>query len=117
MYVYFDIHISIHMYPYIYKYIHRSDCTLQSEKLSAAAISSQSPEEISTRKIFARTFPKVLCTLSNVKEGGYFSYNDSTFQVPNGKRGTGRVVSWRDLGMHFIYTCIYIYTRIYIIYM
>jgi hypothetical protein len=98
-FVHRNCYFCMYIYMYTYQNKYRSDCTLQSEKLSAAAMSSQSAEEITSRKIFARAFPKILCTLSNVKEGGYFSYKDSTFQVPNSKRGTGRVVSWRELGM------------------
>jgi hypothetical protein len=74
-------------------FLYGSDCTIQSEKLSNAAIKALSPEEIISRKIFARSFPKVLSTLSD-----YFSYRDSAFHVKDSKKGTGRVVSWREIG-------------------
>ena len=115
-----------------------SDITLQSEKMRAASLSSMTSEEIAKSRLFARTFPKVLSTLSDVKRGsfliliilsyhplfsvcivltipllscstnlpsgGYFCYRDSAFGVEASKRGTGRVVSWRDLGIEGSFT-------------
>ena len=78
-------------------FLYGCDCTLQSEKLNSVAMKTYTNDEINMNKIYARTFAKVLCTLSDVKKGGYFSYRDSSFNVKNSKRGTGRVVSWRDL--------------------
>lgn len=46
-----------------------SDVTLQSEKMRAASLSSMTMEEIAKSRLFARTFPKVLSALSDVKRG------------------------------------------------
>ena len=78
-------------------FLYGCDCTLQSNKLNSVAMNTYTNDEIDMNKIYARTFAKVLCTLSDVKKGGYFSYRDSSFNVKNSKRSTGRVVSWRDL--------------------
>ena len=78
-------------------FLYGCDCTLQSDKLNSVAMNTYTNDEINMNKIYARTFAKVLCTLSDVKKGGYFSYRDSSFGVKNSKRSTGRVVSWRDL--------------------
>lgn len=80
-------------------FLYGSDCTLQSDKLSNAAINYFTADEIISRKIFARTFPKVVSTLSD-----YFSYRDSAYQVKNSKKGTGRVYSWRELGIEGAFT-------------
>ena len=85
-------------------FLYGSDCTLQSPKLSAAAINLHSAADITAKKIFARSFARVLCSLSDVKKGGYFSYKDCTYTVGSGKAGSGRVVSWRELGIIGAYT-------------
>jgi hypothetical protein len=42
-----------------------NDCTFQSDKLRSAAMSAESPEDIVSKRIFARSFPKVLSKLTN----------------------------------------------------
>ena len=78
-------------------FLYGCDCTLQSEKMNSIVSDNHTVDEINVRKIYARTFAKVLCTVSDVNKGGYFSYRDSSFNVKSSKRSTGRVVSWRDL--------------------
>lgn len=54
---------------------------------------SELNEEIIMKKIYSRTFAKVLCTVSDSNNGGYFSYQDSSFQIESSKKGTGNIVA------------------------
>ncbi|OQR98735.1 hypothetical protein ACHHYP_08151 [Achlya hypogyna] len=44
-----------------------------------------------------RLFPYVLCKTSSAQAGGYFSFDDCTFNVTRSKRSTGRVTVWSDI--------------------
>ena len=61
-------------------------------------------DEKISRKIFPRIFPKLLNTISNPSNGGYFEFKDCSFKVQKSKLGTGRVVSWMKLEIEGSYT-------------
>lgn len=43
-----------------------------------------------------RLFPHLLGTTSNSQCGGFYSFSDCTFSVSGSKKGTGRVVVWKE---------------------
>ena len=55
--------------------------------------------QFQAQRLFSRLFPKVLSLVSN-----HFSYHDCNYRVQLSKRGTGRVTSWRSLGIPASYT-------------
>jgi len=77
------------------------------DKVSAGMI-SLTKSQLLNRSIFARIFPKVLVSVStdrsNNKERGYFSFEDCALSIQKSKSGTGRVVSWRNIGISAAYT-------------
>lgn len=86
-------------------FIYGCDLTLQPDKYAKYVTTNLSDEEVNHRRIFCRIFPKILCTLSkSTNPNGYFSYRDCSFKIDKSKFGTGRVVSWRDLGVLAAYT-------------
>jgi hypothetical protein len=86
-------------------FIYGCDLTFQPEKYCKYLASNLTEEEMNQRRIFCRIFPKILCTMSkSSSSNGYFSYRDCSFNVDKSKFGTGRVVSWRDLGVLAAYT-------------
>lgn len=86
-------------------FIYGCDVSAQPEKYSKYLASVLSEDEINQRRIFCRIFPKILCTMSKSStSNGYFSYRDCSFNIDKSKFGTGRVVSWRDLGVMASYT-------------
>lgn len=76
------------------------DYYLQPEK----AIVNSGIIDRSASKIFPRIFPKLVSTISNSENGGYFSFKDCSFKIQKSKLGTGRVVSWGSLGIEGSYT-------------
>src|SRR5690606_20662125 len=62
------------------------------------------PEQTFGQRVFTRTFPYILCSTSDVRQGGYFAYEDCSFTVQRSKRATARVVSWHDLDINAAYT-------------
>jgi hypothetical protein len=86
-------------------FIYGCDLTMQPEKYAKYLATMLSEEEVNQRRIFCRVFPKILCTMSkSSNSNGYFSYRDCAFSIDKSKFGTGRVVSWRDLGVLAAYT-------------
>lgn len=99
--LYLDIHgHSKHKNAFLYG----CDLTQQTERITKMILPALTPEEIGAKRIFSRTFPKVLCTISDSQEGGYFSYRDCSFVVDKSKYGTGRVVCWKDFCIPGSYT-------------
>lgn len=43
-----------------------------------------------------RLFPHLLAKTSSSQRGGFYSYSDCTFSVSSSKKGTGRVVIWKE---------------------
>ena len=78
----------------------------QSSNAVWASGSGPPARDASAQRIFTRVFPTILCALNREDQGGagYFSYSDCTFSVSKDKQGTGRVVSWRTLGVEATYT-------------
>jgi hypothetical protein len=85
-------------------FLYGSDILRQPEKTSKAVLKVIPQDEIDTRRLFARVFPKVLCAISDVRDGGYFSYRDCSFGISASKKGTGRVIGWKELGIEGAYT-------------
>jgi len=80
-------------------FLYGCDILQSSSSLSAAAAATGPSLDIENQRIFARTFPRVLCNSSK-----YFSFRDCCFSIDKSKSGTGRVVGWRDLGIPCVYT-------------
>lgn len=84
-------------------FVYGCDATLLSENFPSP-ITVLSNEEKMMQKIYTRIFPTILCFLSNKDSGGYFSSADNSFKVQKSKKGTARVVSWKDIGIEGSYT-------------
>ena len=97
-----------------------------------AGRSRMSRVDVITQRIFTRLYPRILCALSSsvataaaiaataaakgqplpvkatglsaLEQPGYFSYKDTKFNVTKSKRGTGRIVAWKDIGVECAYT-------------
>ena len=85
-------------------FLYGCDITMQSDRINKELVSKIPAEDLRQRRIFSRVFPKVLSSVSNAKQGGYFSYRDCAFVVDKSKAGTGRVVCWRELKIAASYT-------------
>ena len=87
-------------------FLYGCDVLQQPDRFTVAAHGAKSSEEIALQRIFARVYPKILCSLNRTDclGRGFFSYNDCTFSVSGDKGGTGRVISWRNLGIQAAYT-------------
>lgn len=84
-------------------FVYGCDTTLQSEN-SPSSDTTLSNEEKVMQRIYTRIFPTILCSTSNKDSGGYFSSKDCSYKVQKSKKGTARVVSWRDIGIEGAYT-------------
>lgn len=51
-----------------------------------------------------RVFPHLLAKASNAHNGGFYSFADSTFSVSRAKKGTARVVVWREAAVLHSFT-------------
>ncbi|TYZ63720.1 hypothetical protein PybrP1_003689 [[Pythium] brassicae (nom. inval.)] len=51
-----------------------------------------------------RLFPHLLAKVSSAQRGGFYSYADCTFSVSSAKKGTGRVVVWREAAVLHSFT-------------
>lgn len=85
-------------------FLYGCDLTLQPDKAAKVAETCFTRDQINHHRIFCRLFPKILSSVSKAGTGGYFSYRDCSFRIDRSKLGTGRVVSWRDLGILGSYT-------------
>jgi len=94
-------------------FLYGCDITQQPEKQLKAVLSTKSAAAIAAQRVYARTFPRVLSSVSNShasgpggagKGPGYFSYRDCCYAVTKSKFGTGRAVSWLNLGIEGAYT-------------
>ena len=90
-------------------FLYGCDIVQQPENWVRRDLEYKNRMEVLGQRVHSRTFAKVLCGLSNSslkesKRKGYFNYDDCKFTVSKGKRGTGRVVAWRDIGIEGSYT-------------
>lgn len=79
------------------------DVSLQPDKWVKCE-SKRSVSDIQSSKVFSRVFPKILSSVSNCRQGGYFSFRDCSFKVQRSKAGTGRVMFWKSIGIQAAYT-------------
>ncbi len=95
------------------------DIVQQPEHWLRQDVANKTRMEILAQRVYCRIFPMILCSLS-VPSGkdkdsggndstdkpspGYFCYDDNKFAVSKSKKGTGRVVAWREIGIEGAYT-------------
>ena len=84
-------------------FIYGCDVALQPSKMFKRELKKRQ-DDIFSRRLYTRIFPKVLCSISRSDSNGFFSYQDCCFRVQKSKLGTGRVVGWKDLGIEGSYT-------------
>ena len=85
-------------------FLYGCDFFLQPEKLISQSGGIIIGRDAEARKIYPRIFPKILSTISNPRNGGYFEFRDCSFKVQKSKLGTGRVVTWMGTGVEGAYT-------------
>ncbi|RYH29295.1 hypothetical protein EON65_08990 [archaeon] len=85
-------------------FLYGCDLTYQQDKIVKFLTQNMSEEDINNRRLYARLYPKILCTLSKANYNGYFSYNDCAFAIQKNKGGTGRVFGYRECGIIGSYT-------------
>eukprot|EP01038_Epipyxis_sp_PR26KG_P005318 gene5318-7382_t len=85
-------------------FVYGCDMTLLPEKNAKVMTCTMQKDDIDANRIYARTFPKILSMISDSNNNGYFSFKDCSFAIDKSKFGTGRVVTWRDLGVVASYT-------------
>ena len=85
-------------------FVYGCDVVQQPEAWVKRDLADKSRMDVIGQRVFCRTFPRILEVISSSKEEGYFSFSDCKFNVGKGKRGTGRIVAWRDIGIEASYT-------------
>ena len=87
-------------------FLYGNDATQQTSKLAAQTRLSLNYNEqhIFNQRVHTRIFPHILSSVSSSGSSGYFSFEDCSFGVQRSKKGTGRVVCWRELGIEASYT-------------
>ena len=79
-------------------FIYGCDASLE-QKRSQKRFIPRPPTQFHSQRIFSRLFPRVLAHISN-----HFSYRDCNYRVQLSKSGTGRVTSWKSVGIPAAYT-------------
>lgn len=79
-------------------FIYGCDVSLEQKRGQKHLIPRHS-SEFHTQRVFSRLFPRVLAHISS-----HFSYRDCDYRVQLSKSGTGRVTSWKSVGIPAAYT-------------